>query len=450
MKRRCQFGAPKASTSSSNGEVVRLPTSRDSGAARFRQTTLDNGIRVVTERVGGARAVSIGVLLEVGTYHEPERMSGLAHFCEHLAFQGTSSRDARDIARLMDDAGGHVGGFTSRDFTVFYAHVLDDFATYALDLLGDILLNPVFPEAAVEREKRVISCEQEAAVDSPRLRAYEELRAWIWSDHPLGRPLAGSPDSVARITREDLIYFFHRNYVPQRVLVTAAGNILHEDFVAQTRDAFWRWMGEAVEPTRPPAKFSRGIRRCPSAVSQTYFTLGLPAPAYSAPERHAVHLLNQVLGGGLGCRLGLRLREEMGAVYDIESSYEAYHQAGLLSIAGATSSSQLALTLDAIVEELEALGTGRRAVNQEELLRAKRQLGAQILLGSDSTHSKMSRIATQVLYFGRCWSEEEQVAALEALTLDDLQACAASLVTGAREMSALSLVGSGPLDEIQW
>lgn len=394
-----------------------------------------------SERVPGSRSVSIGVLVAVGTYHEPADRAGVAHLTEHGLFQGTSSRDARAIARLMDDAGGQIGGMTSRDYTIFYAHVLDDFATYAIDLLGDLLLNPLFPEAALEREKRVVKNELEAIEDAPRERVHQLLRESVWGDHPLGRPLAGTPEGIAAIERQDLIYFFHRNYVPQRLVIAAAGNVDHDDFVAQVRDAFWRLLGSAVDPVVAPPIFKSAEVRQTAALSQAYFALGLEAPEYAAPERYAVHLLNQVIGSGSSSRLTLRLREELGLVYEAQSSYDAYRQAGLWSFSGVTTPAALDDALAVVMTELNDLASGRRPVDEEELVRAKRQLKAQVLLAAESTHTKMSRLLTHELYFGRTLPETELAATLENLDLQDLAAAAEGVLRPALDKMALAVVG---------
>jgi predicted Zn-dependent peptidase len=210
----------------------------------YQQTTLENGIRVVTESMPEARSLSIGILIDAGPRDESPGQGGLAHLTEHALFQGTSSRDARQIARLMDLAGGQVGAFTTRDYTCFHATVLDDYRTYALDLFGDVLLNSTFPAEALERETQSILSEISAAWDAPFERAGQLLKALAWPNHPLGRPVAGWADTVAALTREDVIYFVHQNYLPNRLIIAAAGHVEHLDFVAQVRVAFWRLLGD--------------------------------------------------------------------------------------------------------------------------------------------------------------------------------------------------------------
>ena len=202
----------------------------------YQKSVLENGLRVVTLRCPAARSVTLGVLVEAGSGIERPDQLGLAHLVEHMIFQGSSNRDALEIARWMDGAGGRIGGFTSRDYTCYFAQVLRDFVPYAIDLLGDLLLNPVFDPEALEREKQAIRCEAEAHRDNPEHRAHEILRAGLWGDHPLGRPIVGDLGSLMGVDREALIYFLHTHYLPNRMVVTAAGDLDHE-LIAGIADA---------------------------------------------------------------------------------------------------------------------------------------------------------------------------------------------------------------------
>src|SRR5262249_3092083 len=232
------------------------------------------------------RSVALGIVVEVGPRAESARQAGLAHLAEHLLFQGTSNRDAREIARLMDLAGGQLGGFTTRDYTCYSATVLDEHGPYALDLLGDILLNSTFPTERVEREKEAILREISAGRDAPGERCHDLLKSFAWSGHPLGRPIAGWPHTVRALDREDAIYFLHENYVPARLIIAAAGNLHHEDFVAQVRDAFWRLLGHCHGFHHAAPTQRGGVVVEPMPVSQTYFCVGIPAPPYTHTDRY--------------------------------------------------------------------------------------------------------------------------------------------------------------------
>ncbi len=389
------------------------------------------------------RSVAIGILVDAGSALDPAGKSGLAHLTEHLMFQGTSNRDERAISRIMDSAGGRVGAFTSRDYTCFFSLVLDEHITYVLDLMGDVLLNSIFPLDRLEREKMAILREIDGANDSPRDRAHMLLKSLAWRNHPLGDPIAGFPDTVTGIERDDVIYFVHERYLPNKFVIAAAGNVTHEDFVAQTRDSFWRLLGQApaVSPRTSPIH-QAGVYTEEHASAQVYFSLGLPAYAFHHPLRYATHILSKTLGGGISSRLYRQARENRGLVYQIGSEYHAYRDAGMLAIEGSTNPESLMEVLALILRELEALARGERPIDEEELWKAKMLLSAEHLIECDQPYSRMSRILTQELYFGRHISSEEVVAEIEATESEGLKRMVES--TLANFLSNIAVVTIGP------
>ncbi|MEZ5402324.1 MAG: pitrilysin family protein [Bryobacteraceae bacterium] len=382
------------------------------------RTVLDNGVRVVTESIPGMRSLSIAVSIECGSADESAEEAGLSHLCEHLVFQGTSTRSRLRIARQIDDAGGQVGAFTSRDYTCYTAAVLGEYSFHALDLLGDLVLNPTFPEQALEFEKRAVLAEIARAADEPSRRAQELAWAACWPDHPLGRPIAGSPELVEGYTREDVIYFFHRHYSPNRTIISAAGNLKHDEFVSQVQDVFWRMYGESSRPRVGPAGFHGGAHGVDIPSAQSYFCLALPAPEYSSPDRYAVHALCKALGGNLSSRLFRRLREERGLVYEVSSDYNAYRGGGLVSIEGSAHPELLAETLGETTAVARDLLTGAEPIELEELWRVRTQIRSEHLLSSESTHTRMMRLAVQEIYFGRQMPSTEILDAVQELDLE--------------------------------
>ncbi len=405
------------------------------------KTTLENGIRVITETMPQVRSVAMGVLVDASPRDESLEKSGLAHLTEHLMFQGTSSRDAMQISRLMDVAGGHMGGFTTRDYTGYVATVLDDYRTYVLDLLGDILLNSTFPPDSIEREQDAVLREIDAGCDAPHERAHTHLKAFAWPDHPLGRLITGWPHTVKAMTREDIIYFVHQHYMPNRVIITAAGHVDHEDFVAQVRDAFWRMLGESQPTTSSKPTYHAGITIDHTPVSQVYFSLGIPAYPYTHPNRYSLHLLNNILGGGISSRLFRRLREERGLVYNIDSEYHAYRDGGMLVIEGSTAPEYLISVLGLTLVELWRLVTGDDPVDDEELWKAKMHIRGQHLIEAESSSTRMSRLATQELYFGRHIPADEILTEIEAVDHQHLQHLADDLLLDALQQVTVSIVG---------
>ena len=242
-------------------------------------------------------------MVECGTRDEQPGEFGLAHLSEHMHFQGTNCRTALDVLRQIDGLGGQVGGMTTRDYTAYFACVADDYCFHALDLLADLLLNSTYPEECVDRERRVILEEIAGGDDDPACLVQTRLKNAIWPGSALGRPIAGTPEGVSSYTRDDIIYFVHRNYTPNRFVVTAAGNVDHDDFVAQVRDCFWRMIGSS-RPLPPQAPvFRRAEISRKAAGSRCHFCFGLPAYSFAHPKRYAVHVLNRVLGGALSSRL---------------------------------------------------------------------------------------------------------------------------------------------------
>ncbi|VFQ43188.1 M16 family metallopeptidase [Desulfoluna butyratoxydans] len=411
----------------------------------YSATTLENGIRVVTESMPETRSVSVGIMIDVGPRDEPEGCHGLAHLAEHMMFQGTGSRSARDIALMMDESGGQMGAFTTRDYTCYSATVLDDYTTYALDLMGDILLNSVFPEEALEREKHSILREIDGEADIPSSRAHGALKSHVWGRHPLGRSVAGSPEVVRSMTREDLIYFVHRYYLPDRMIVAAAGNLHHGDFLSQVRDAFWRMMGTGEKTHSPSPSFASGVVVEDVPVSQAYFAIGLDCLPYGDEGRYGVHLLNSIIGGGSSSRLYVRLREERGLVYRIGSEYHAYADGGMLVIEGSTAPEYLIRVLCLVLVELWQLAAGDDPVSEEELWKARMQLRAQHLIASENSSTRMSRLATQAFYFERFLSGEEILSSIDAVGCAELKETAGSGLARALKHVAVSVVGpEGP------
>jgi predicted Zn-dependent peptidase len=407
----------------------------------YQKSTLENGIRVVTQSIPGQRSISMGILIDAGPRDEGPAQSGLAHLVEHMMFSGTSSRNASQIARFMDEAGGHMGAFTARDYTCYSATVLDEYFTYALDLLGDILLNSIFPPANLEREKSAILREMESAGDMPSQQAHDLLKAFAWPDHYLGRPVAGWVETINSLTREDVIYFVHEHYLPDRLIVAAAGNIDHGDFVAQVRDAFWRLIGKSLPATTALPAHRAGVTLVHMPVSLAYFSLGIRACPYAHPDRYKLHILNNILGGGISSRLHRRLREKRGLVYHISSEYHAYRNDGMLVIEGSTVPENILPVISLVVEEIRKLISSDEPVAEEELWKAKMHIRGQHLIAGENTNTRMSRLAVQELYFGRQLPDEEILAEIDAIHVAKLQSLAEAVLGDALGRATVAVVG---------
>ncbi len=411
------------------------------------KSTLENGIRVVTETTKSRRSVAMGILIDAGPRDETPDKTGLAHFVEHAIFCGTSSRTAGEITRLMDEAGGHIGAFTARDYTCFFATVLDDYLPYALDLLGDVLLNSIFPIDRLEKEKSAILREIESVNDIPAARAHDLLKTAAWPHHSLGRPIAGLPETVRSLTREDVIYFVHEHYLPDRIIVAAAGNLNHADFVAQVRDAYWRLIGQSRPATGKSPKYQPGLNLEHMPVSQSYFTLGIRACPYGDPDRYNMHFLNNILGGGISSRLYRRLREKHGIVYHINSEYHAYRDDGMLIVEGSTAPESTQQVLEMVFDEIWKLGSAKDPINEEELWKTKMHIRGQHLISGESTNTRMNRLAVQEFYFGRCLPDEEILTAIDSVDIGKLQDLADKVLPKALSQVAITIVGPEAKDQ---
>lgn len=421
-------------------EVCAL-TGRSGRSAVHQRGLLENGIRIVTERIPSSRSVSLGIMVDVGPQEDPAALAGLAHLAEHALFQGTSGRSAFEIARLMDVAGGQMGAFTARDYTCFHANVLDEYLTYATELFGDMLLNSEFPEDNIEREKQAILREIDLSCDFPSDRVHHQLKQLIWSGHGLGRIVHGEREAVRQITSDDVRRFVRQHYTPDRIIIAAAGNIEHDAVVEQIRDGFWRLSGRSPRQPTARCRFHPGVALHEAPVSQAYFAIGLEGAAYCAADRYRMYLLNSVLGGGMSSRLYRKLREERGLVHAITSELHSYRDAGVWVIEGCTSPEQLPSVLALTILELQQLGTFESPIDEEELWTAKMQVRGQHLLSSENAHTRMSRLATQELYFRRTIPEAEILAAIEQVSVEDLrQTCLKRLVPALGQV-ALSVVG---------
>lgn len=406
------------------------------------QSVLDNRIRVVTRHLEGVRSISLGFLVTSGPMNEPDAHSGVAHLAEHLIFSGTHTRDDAAIARMMDSTGGQVGGFTSRDYTCFTTTVLDDYRTYLIDLMGDLLINTQFAEAAVHQEKDIIIREISTQLDQPDVCAHERMKSHIWKGHPLGRAIGGTISSVAQLQRQDVVDFFTQNYQPRRLIIAAAGNLNHQDVVTNISDAFWNMVDDGkTDSSTPPPTFHGGITVECKGVSHVYFSIGIKAAPYSSPERYLIHLLTTILGGGLSSRLFRKLRQESGMVYEINSEYQAYKDDGVIVIEGATTPELLQPVLSLILLELHGIALGMLPVDTEELWIAKMQLKGRHLISQENSHTSMSSLATQTFYFGRYISSDEICANIEEIEIDQLNHVSAKMLLDGLKDPAISIVG---------
>ena len=416
-------------------------------ALHVQKNILENGVRMLSERVDGVRSVSVGVLVDVGPKDEQPLERGYAHLVEHMLFQGTGARDAGEIAEMMEIGGGVMGAFTARDYTVYHATVLDEYLPFALEVLGDMLCNSVIAEDALDRQRSVILNEI-AGQDDPLSHANDLLKETLWPDHPLGSPTAGVESTILGATRQTLRDFMQRHYVAPRIVVAAAGNV-SDYFDEQVRDSFWRLPSadSPPAPLPPPVAQSATVIAAPRDLQQVYFALAWPAPSYVDPERYAWHVFSTLFGGSSTSRLYRRLREEQGLVFHISAQYQAYGTAGALVVEGSTSPNALVPVLAGTLIELYKLAED--TLSPDDLHRAAQSLISQHHISGDSAYVRMSRLALQELYFRGAVPSEQIITGLRSQSPRSIQQVALNAVsTGLPTMALVGPVTPGLLDTV--
>ena len=402
----------------------------------YRQTRLDNGICVVSESVPSTYSVGVTVLVDASPCDEASDKSGLAHYCEHALFLGTPLRDQISLTRLIDSAGGQLGAFTAPDYTCFYAHVLQDYTSYAVDLLGDILVSSNYPQELLDREKEVIVQEIRGGDDQPHSFLTQQIKQTLWPDQRISRPVTGTVESVRGLGRSDVVSFVSRHYTPDRITVAAAGAIDHESFAEQVQDAFWTLRGHGPERSKETIQPVGGVSVSPAGGEQAYFSIAIPTTAFVDTGRYELHLLNALLGGGLSSRLQVKLRDESGLVYFVQSSLLAYRDAGCLLIEGSCSAETLLPVLEQALFELAGLALWQHPVDEEELWKTAMQLRGQTQLAADIVSNRVASLATQQFHFGHRIEDQRIVQAIDEVSLEQLKdQCLTTLAAGFKHLS---------------
>jgi len=406
----------------------------------YEKSALGNGIRVVTERMPHVRSVAVGVWVETGSRHEPENRGGMSHLIEHLVFKGTDTRSAEEIARTMDSVGGQMDAFTTKEHTCFYVQVLDEHVPLAVDLLTDILLHPLFNADELEREKSVVLQEIKMVEDTPDDLIHDLFAAQIWAGHPLGRPILGTRDAVAGFGRDVIGSHFLEEYVPPRIIIAVAGNVAHAHVIDLFSARFNGFVRSAVERPNQPSFMKPGVNIVHKALEQVHVVMGFPGLSHAAPERYALFLLNDIIGGSMSSRLFQEVRERQGLVYSIHSGVQAFLDTGTLYLYAATDAQNFSKVLKSILKEIRDLK--KNGVTEEELRRAKDHLKGGLMLSLESTSSRMNRLAKHEMHFGSFLTMDAMLTAIDGVRHEEVQA----LITELLDEDRLVLTTLGPLD----
>jgi len=385
----------------------------------IRRQKLSNGLTVITEQMQHIRSASIGIWLQTGSRDEEAEWNGISHFIEHMVFKGTKHRSAEEIAREVDSIGGNMDAFTAKECICFNVKVLDEHVPTALDILSDLVLNPVFDAADIARERGVIMEEIKMDEDNPDYLVHEIFTQNFWKDHPLGKPILGTKETVRRFERQPVIDAYAHRFAPGNIIVSAAGNLDHENFVELVRNHFEHMtpMSNGFHSSAPKI-VSRITLRNKKALEQVQLCLGVPAHPIAHEKRHAGYILNTLLGGGMSSRLFQNIRERQGLAYSIYSDLNPYRDTGCLAVYAGTSLASASKVVQSVVGEFRKLKT--QQVTDEELRRSKAQLKGSLMLSLESSTSRMSNLARQEMYFDRFYDLDELIARIEAVTAEDL------------------------------
>jgi predicted Zn-dependent peptidase len=390
----------------------------------IQKSVLPNGVRVLTEAMRQVVSSSIGIWVENGSRYEEPAENGTSHFIEHLLFKGTKRRTAAEIAEAFDNVGGVLNAFTGKEYTCYYAKVLGKDLQMATDVLADIFLESVFDPAEIDRERQVVLQEISQAEDTPDDFIHDLFTGNFWKGHPLALPIFGSVETVNKIDRELLMSFMGARYRSSRVFIAAAGQVEHERLTAQCTDLFARVEGNGkVELILPPVDHPLVLIH-EKDLEQAHICIGGPGISQTHPLRYAGYVLNTALGGGMSSRLFQEVREKRGRVYSIYSFISSFIDAGYFGVYAGTNPEWVDEVLEVTVAELRKME--RDGLTPVELARAKSQLQGNMLLGMESTDSRMNRLARNEINFRRDVSMEELSQGIEAVTNDNIVELASS------------------------
>lgn len=385
----------------------------------YKKEVLPNGVRIVTEEMPYVRSISIGIWVAAGSRDETTKNNGVAHFIEHMLFKGTEKRSAKVIAETLDAVGGQLNAFTSKEYTCYYAKVLDEYFDISVDLLGDMFFNSSFKEDEIEKEKNVIIEEIKMYEDAPDELVHDFFANTMWSGHALGRPVIGTTENIINMTRQGLLDFRDKFYSPKSVVVAVAGNIKHEVVVEKLTSLFGNFHTKSRKRSYVAPKPHAKMFFKKKDTEQLHLCIGTPGLALDDEKSYVMHIMNSVLGGGLSSRLFQEIREERGLAYSVYSYHSSYRDAGLFSIYAGLSRKNLNKVISIIQKEMKSIRT--RGITKKELVRAKQQLTGSMYLGLENVSNRMSRLGKSELCLNRVVTVDEAVERINAVNLDDVR-----------------------------
>ena len=394
---------------------------------------LKNGFRIVTENMPGLKSASVGIWVNAGGRHERIEQNGIAHFLEHMAFKGTSRRNSVQIAEAIEDVGGYINAYTSREMTAYYARVLAGDVALALDVVSDIVLNPIFDPAEIEVERGVILSEIGQAFDTPDDIIFDWLQEVSYPDQPLGRSILGPEERVANFKKWDLSTFVSENYGANQMILAAAGAVDHDKIVLQCEEIFGDLVARKQSPVLP-GYFQGGEIRQVKDLEQAHFALAFESPNYKNPDIYTAQVFATAFGGGMSSRLFQEIREKRGLCYSIFASAGAYCDTGTLTMYAGTSGDKVAELANITMDELKRAADD---MSEVEVARARSQMKAGLLMGLESPSSRAERLARMVAIWDRIPSLDEVVVQIDGVTTETVRNFAGFMSAGAPAAMAL-------------
>ncbi len=406
----------------------------------IRTTTLDNGLRVVSDPMSTVESVSLGIWVGVGTRYEKPEMNGVSHLLEHMAFKGTRRRTATAIAEEIEAVGGHINAYTTCENTAYYVRVLKEDVRLGVDLIADILQNSTMEKDELERERTVILQEIHQANDTPDDVVFDNFQAAAYPDQPLGRQVLGDAGIVGSMDRETIIGYMNDHYNASTMVLAAAGRIDHDELASLANDMFSE-LPEGEQATREAANYTGGQSVVERELEQAHLLLGFKGVSYQDPDFYASAVLSTLFGGGMSSRLFQEIREKRGLVYSIYSFVSSYSDGGMFGIYAGTGENKTAELIPLVCDEIKKMTDN---VGADELTRARAQIKASILMALESSSSRCEQLARQMMVFGRPMPTQEIVANIEAVDADAILHTARRIFD-----SSLTVTALGPVSKLE-
>lgn len=406
---------------------------------------LSNNMEVVMERIPHVRTVTLGIWVRNGSRNENEETNGISHFIEHMLFKGTEKLSAKDIADKMDEVGGQLNAFTSKEFTCYYSRVLDTHLDVAIDTLSDMFLNSKFDSKEIDKERNVIIEEINMYEDSPDDLAMDLIQMSSWDKDSLGMPIIGTKENILRFKQEDFLNFINEKYFPANTVIAVCGNFDEDEIIEKLENAFGNYTNNG-DYKRPEfnTEYKQGIITREKDIEQVHMIMAFPGIGMEDEDNYTMNVLNTILGGGMSSRLFQSVREEKGLVYNIFSYNASFYNIGLYTIYAALNKNQVEELYKTVKEEIHNLSTDK--ITEEKLESTKEQLKSRYLMSHESTGNRMNAIGRSQIMLGRVLSPDETIKKIDEVTLDGIY----KLIDKTFDFDKMSVCGVGNIKNIDF